>query len=76
MCALAAIPAVMAASKQEGERKVTVCHRSSSESNPYQTISVPIDKKDGTINGHETHTGPLYPEPGWGDIIPPYTWTD
>jgi hypothetical protein len=22
--------------------------------------------------GHDTHTGPLYPQPGWGDIIPPF----
>ena len=39
--ALAAIPAVLAA-VQENEAKVTVCHQSSSESNPYQAISVPI----------------------------------
>ena len=75
VCALAAIPGVMAA-MLDNEAKVTVCHRSSSESNPYQSISVPIDKKDGTINGHETHTGPVFPAPDWGDIIPPYVWVD
>jgi hypothetical protein len=74
LCALAAIPAVLAA-VQDNE-KVDLCHRSSSASNPYQSISVPIDNKDGTINGHETHTGPVFPAPNWGDIIPPYTWTD
>lgn len=50
--------------------KVTLCHRTSSRTNPYVTITV--DANAVQRQGHGAHTGPLYPEPNWGDIIPPF----
>jgi len=53
--------------------KVDICHATSSDSNPYNSIS-PNIKNDGSLTGgHLNHTGPVYPGTGWGDIIPAYT---
>jgi hypothetical protein len=53
------------------EDKVTMCHATASTSNPYSLITV--DQSSITKdNGHGGHTGPLFPEPGWGDVIPPF----
>ncbi len=59
--------------------KVTICHATSSVSNPYVLNTVnknAIVKANGTPKGHDTHTGPVYPEPGWGDIIPSFPYTN
>jgi len=59
--------------------KVTICHATSSVSNPYVVNTVnenAIVKANGTPKGHGTHTGPVYPEPGWGDIIPSFPYTN
>jgi hypothetical protein len=53
------------------EEKVTICHATSSASNPYSLITVDQSSIEDK-NGHGSHTGPLYPEPGWGDVIPPF----
>lgn len=57
------------------ESKVTICHATNSETNPYNKIEVGQSSIDGS--GHGNHTGPLW-YPGakdadvrWGDIIPP-----
>lgn len=50
--------------------KVTLCHRTSSTTNPYVLITV--DQNAVLKRGHDGHTGGLYPTPGWGDIIPPF----
>lgn len=57
------------------ERKVTICHATNSENNPYNRITVSISAV--TDGGHRGHTGPVW-YPGakdagvrWGDIIPP-----
>ena len=50
---------------------VTICHRTSSKNNPYVEITVNHNSIDGK-NGHDTHTGGLYPTSHWGDIIPPF----
>src|SRR5262245_8092510 len=55
------------------ENKVVICHRTGNTSNPFTQISQPIGK-DGTIGGHENHTGPIFPAPDWGDIIPPFEY--
>ena len=59
--------------------KVTICHATSSTSNPYtvNTISTSsVDEKENKyLNGHGDHTGPVFEEgmkSGWGDIIPPF----
>ena len=62
------------AGPQKGDEKVTICHATGSETNPYVTITVSVNSLK---NGHSGHTGPVW-FPGakargvtWGDIIPP-----
>jgi len=54
--------------------KVTICHSSSSHSNPYTSIQ---PNKNGTVDGHISDNGPVW-YPGitvkWGDIIPPFAY--
>ena len=59
--------------------KVTICHATSSVRNPDVETSVSEDsivKPDGTPAGHGLHTGGVFPTPGWGDVIPPFTYTN
>ncbi len=51
------------------DRKVTICHATSSNTNPYNQITVSVNSI--AHSGHLGHTGPLYPQLGWGDVIPP-----
>ncbi len=61
--------------------KVTICHATSSTSNPYTVNSVNTSSVDEEgnkfLNGHGDHTGPVFdpanPPASWGDIIPPFT---
>ena len=52
--------------------KVTVCHASDSQTNPYETNQ---PNKSADVQGHDGHNGPIW-YPGittsWGDIIPPF----
>jgi hypothetical protein len=68
-----------------GTHKVTICHRTNSDSNPYTVITVDYSAANGSLgngnNDHTGHTGPPW-SPGlkashtkWGDIIPPYTYS-
>ena len=68
-----AADAVVVAALRPG--KVSICHRTNSEKNPYVSNS---PAAQGVINGHAGHTGPVF-TPGlkdqgikWGDIIPPF----
>jgi hypothetical protein len=59
------------------DNKVEICHRTSSQTNPYshQTPPTRQEVSKNSIkgeNGHSSHTGPLFPAPNWGDIIPPF----
>ncbi len=49
--------------------KVTICHATTSVDNPYTLITVSVNSIENS--GHLSHTGPLYPQQGWGDVIPP-----
>ncbi len=70
----------VAASTEGGQvqpdKKVRICHRTSSESNPYTSLEAAIANNGDLNGGHLEHTGPVYPADGWGDIIPPYTYVD
>ncbi len=68
----------------EPERKHTICHATSSTTNPYSGQDETITpSKDGVLNGHLDHTGPVPTSQAhleqlkddhikWGDIIPPF----
>ncbi len=60
---------------EPAEHKVTLCHATHSESNPYVTITV--DYHSIIQAGHGDHAGPIYSaelpkHTAWGDIIPPF----
>jgi hypothetical protein len=59
--------------------KVTICHRTNSNSNPYVEITPDVA---GVLDGHAGHAGPVW-DPTlkaqhikWGDIIPPFDYQD
>jgi hypothetical protein len=59
--------------------KVTICHRTNSNTNPYVVNEPDVA---GVIDGHAGHTGPVW-DPTlkadhikWGDIIPPFDYGD
>jgi hypothetical protein len=61
--------------------KVTLCHRTNSETNPYVQITVSVNSILKN-KGHDSHNGPVF-EPGlkdqkikWGDIIPSFPYED
>lgn len=63
---------------QGDPHKVTICHATHSESNPYVEITVDHAAVDGEKkNDHSHHTGPIWYAGAkaagvdWGDIIPP-----
>ena len=60
----------------EPERKVRICHATSSNTNPYVSNEPAIANNGDLKGGHLDHTGPVYPADDWGDIIPPYEYVD
>jgi uncharacterized repeat protein (TIGR01451 family) len=68
----------------EPDRKHTICHATSSTTNPYSGRDETITpSQDGVLNGHLDHTGPVPTSQAhleqlkddhiqWGDIIPPF----
>jgi hypothetical protein len=66
-------------SSSSGNQKVTLCHRTNSETNPYVRITVSVNSviKDA---GHDGHEGPVYAagmkaaKQKWGDIIPSFSY--
>jgi hypothetical protein len=65
----------------KGQRKVVICHATSSHRNPYTVNKVDkssIDEVNNKyLNGHGDHKGGVWYEGvtdhSWGDIIPPFT---
>jgi hypothetical protein len=62
--------------------KVTLCHATDADKNPYVLITVDIASagEAKSAKGHAAHTGPIWQAGDqakhikWGDIIPPYTY--
>lgn len=81
MVALVPLTGGQAVASQSGadDHKVTLCHRTNAEKNPYVVITV--DKAGVFKTGHDGHDeGGVY-QPGdkangvrWGDIIPPFSY--
>ena len=61
---------------QPNEKKVRICHATSSDKNPYVSDEPAIANNGDLKGGHLNHTGPVYPAPKWGDIIPAYSYLD
>jgi len=80
LVALAPVTGAPATASQSGEdHKVTLCHRTNSEQNPYVVITV--DKAGVFKTGHDSHDeGGVYRSGDkargerWGDIIPPFAY--
>ena len=92
MVGLAVVPWLYASPAMAGKsgagsaenHKVTICHRTNANTNPYVVITVDTDAagggKDNGVGDHSAeHLGPVW-NPSlkaahieWGDIIPPYT---
>ena len=53
-----------------------ICHATDSKTNPYISNEPAIANNGDLQGGHLNHTGPVFPANDWGDIIPPYTYTD
>ena len=64
------------AMSQPNEKKVRICHATSSEKNPYVSNEPAIANNGDLQGGHLNHTGPVFPAADWGDIIPPYSYLD
>jgi uncharacterized repeat protein (TIGR01451 family) len=79
--ALVAVPGVTAAYAQGGDSndKQTICHATSSDTNPY-VVNTP--NKNGDVDGHADHTGPVWnptlkaEHDWWGDIIPAFDYNE
>jgi hypothetical protein len=62
-----------------GTQKVTLCHRTNSDQNPYVRITVSINSVIKS-SGHDGHNGPVYAagmkaaHQKWGDIIPAFSY--
>lgn len=60
--------------------KVTICHATNSQTNPYTANTVDSssidEEKNQYLNGHGDHLGPVWYDGiaahAWGDIIPPF----
>jgi hypothetical protein len=77
--AICTVPAAATPHAKPPEEKVPICHRTNSVQNPYHLEEVNGDsivRPDGTTTSHGDHTGPVYPGEDWGDIIPPFSYTN
>jgi LPXTG-motif cell wall-anchored protein len=73
----AMVSPLTASAHHQTKDKVTICHATNSESNPYVSETVAYSSVDGEgHNDHSHHTGPVWSagmkhHATWGDIIPP-----
>lgn len=57
------VAGIVQARRSNEDHKITICHRTSSESHPYVEITV---DNHGQINGHSHHRGDIIPAPSSG----------
>lgn len=61
----------------EAADKVTICHSTDSQANPYITND---PNKSGDVSGHDDHDGAVWyqgiADHSWGDIIPPFEYEE
>ncbi len=68
-----------AKNSSSSNQKVTLCHRTNSDHNPYVRITVSINSVIKS-SGHDGHNGPVYAagmkaaHQKWGDIIPAFSY--
>ena len=73
-------PSAALATRPDPGHKVTICHATNSNTNPYIVESVDIASSGYVKGGHADHTGPIWDATlkarhiSWGDIIPTYTY--
>ncbi len=73
-------PTTTLATQPATGQKVTLCHATNSDTNPYVKITVDIASSGYVKSGHNHHAGPIWSAGlkaqhiGWGDIIPSYTY--
>lgn len=71
---LFAAGAFLSNAKADNNNKITICHATGSNSNPYVTNQ---PDKSGDVDGHDGHNGPIWFSgitTMWGDIIPPFDY--
>jgi hypothetical protein len=74
------LPVAALATQPAPTHKVTICHATNSDTNPYVLETVDIASSGHLRAGHDDHTGPLWSatlkaaHTSWGDIIPPYAY--
>jgi len=55
---------VAGAAPKDGDLQITICHATSSVTNPYRTLTVSVNAADGGLgqggNDHSSHTGPVF----------------
>jgi hypothetical protein len=66
MVAVAPVASVLADSNSNAHNKVTICHATGSQSNPYVVIT---PNANGVVSGHVAHQDQR-------DIIPPFSYND
>lgn len=73
--------AVTAQSVQAKKDEVTLCHATSSRTNPYGPKAITVDADSVIKQGHGGHTGNIFDpsdatQENWGDIIPAFDYID
>jgi hypothetical protein len=71
---------LVASATQPPNHRVTICHATGADSNPYVVLTPDIASAGFLQGGHDGHTGPIWvsgdqsAHQKWGDIIPPYQY--
>jgi hypothetical protein len=71
---------LVASATQPPNHRVTICHATGADSNPYVVLTPDIASAGYLQGGHDGHTRPIWvsgdqsAHQKWGDIIPPYQY--